>query len=110
MRLLVLGLFITLADAFYFDVVQLTQEIGARLNSTDGSVTLVDSQGRPTSDYGLAWGVPYSVCMNLTSDASTNAWTLVTWNQFVPMFATWLLPWLALTAPLPDETKDRAAD
>lgn len=48
--------------------------------------------------------------MNLTNNWSTNGWTLLTWNQFVPVFGTWLLPWLALTAQLPFETRDSATN
>src|SRR2546430_12935511 len=56
MRLLILGLLIMMADASgFFDPVQLKQEVRTRFNSTNGSVTLVDSQGRPTSDHGLVW-------------------------------------------------------
>jgi hypothetical protein len=72
------------------------------------SVTLVDGNNVPTDNISLAMGCRYSDCVRFSNQ--TTGWQLLTWNQFAPMFSAWLLPWLALTAQLPFETRGPATN
>lgn len=65
---------------------------------------LRDEHGNPTSNISTAWGITYPACLNIC----TAGQSFIEWNVFSPQFATWLLPWLALTAQLPFETRSRA--
>lgn len=73
--------------------------------SNDPSIDyLRDQNGKPTSNISTAWGISYQAC----KDLCTVGTSFVDWNDFSFQFSTWLLPWLALTAQLPFETKNRA--
>jgi hypothetical protein len=65
---------------------------------------LRDEHGNPTSNISTAWGITYPACLNIC----TAGQSFIEWNVFSPQFSTWLLPWLALTAQLPFETRSRA--
>lgn len=65
---------------------------------------LRDEHGNPTSNISTTWGITYLACLNIC----TAGQSFIEWNVFSPQFATWLLPWLALTAQLPFETRSRA--
>ena len=69
------------------------------------STFLYDQHGRPTSSMAQAWGISYSSCKTLCgSPVYRNGYD---WNALSQGLTSWLLPWLALTAQLPFETKDK---
>jgi hypothetical protein len=96
-RFLIVVLCATFVHGGYFNNLDLPAD-----NST---VPFVDCNGQPTKNASLTCGVTKAYCLQKT--VASPGWSLFTWNQFVPMFATWLAPWLALTAQLPYETKQR---
>jgi hypothetical protein len=112
LRISVLLLLATLSSGLFFDPTELAQTILGQANQTTSNnmstVTLVDNNGIPTTNQRKAWGCSYGDCMKYSN--GPNSWTFISWNIFVPMFATWYLPWLALTAQLPYETKDKATN
>lgn len=112
LRISILLLLATLSSSLFFDPTELAQTILDQANQTisnhTSTVTLVDQNGTPTTDQAKAWGCSYDDCMKYSS--GPNSWSFITWNNFVPMFSTWLLPWIALTAQLPYETKDKATN
>lgn len=68
------------------------------------STFLLDQDGRPTDNLADAWGISYGSCKVLCgSKDNTEAWS---WDFLSQDISSWLIPWLALTAQLPFETKD----
>ena len=66
---------------------------------------LYDRYGKPTSNVSQAWGISYESCTVLCgAPVNTQSYD---WNSISQGFTSWLLPWLALTAQLPFETKDK---
>ena len=66
---------------------------------------LYNQHGESTSDPSQAWGVSYESCKALCG--SPDNFDGYDWNSLIDSFTSWLLPWLALTAQLPFETKDK---
>ncbi len=67
------------------------------------STFLYDQYGKPTTDMSQAWGISYESCKHICG-AHPGSYH---WNSFSQGLTSWLLPWLALTAQLPFETKDK---
>ena len=66
---------------------------------------LYDQYGKPTKDMAQAWGISYEYCRTFCgAPVNTKAYD---WNLLSDGLISWLLPWLALTAQLPFETKDK---
>lgn len=72
--------------------------------SNRSTVPWATCDGKPTKNESLACGVTHDYC--LRQSKGYNDWQLLNWDDFVPQFATWLAPWLALLSQLPYETKD----
>ncbi|KAK3336166.1 hypothetical protein B0T19DRAFT_408717 [Cercophora scortea] len=68
------------------------------------AVTLLDKDGQPTQDPAQAWGIPLGLCD--TACGPRGDTEVFSWTVFSAAVAQWLLPWLALTAQLPYETRD----
>jgi len=87
-----------------FNFTQCALDAAALYNASPNSSFLVGSDGKYTNDPGLAWGITYDGCNALCGPrGGTEAFN---WGSFSAAFAQWVLPWLALTAQLPYETKD----
>lgn len=66
---------------------------------------LRDQHGNPTADMSQAWGISYESCKEICGvPVNTRSYD---WNSSSQGLTSWLLPWLALTAQLPFETKDK---
>lgn len=66
---------------------------------------LYNQYGKPTANMSQAWGVSYESCRGLCgTPVNTGNYN---WNSLSQGLTSWLLPWLALTAQLPFETKDK---
>ena len=66
-------------------------------NNTDNVDGGVDSSGNPTTNLTAVAGLTYETCkVQCGSDAET-----FDWRVFAQLFASWLLPWLALVSQLP---------
>ena len=69
---------------------------------------LYNQQGEPTGDSSQAWGISYQACVDLcTTEANSGSYN---WLFLSSGVASWLLPWLALTAQLPFATKDKTTN
>ena len=71
-------------------------------------LSLYDQHGRPTTTLADAWGISYSSCKVLcgTSDNFDD----YSWNFLSQGIGSWLIPWLALSAQLPFETKNKTTN
>lgn len=78
--------------------------IDFRFPSDRSTVLWATCDGQPTKNETLACGVTHDYCLDQTK--GYNDWQLFSWDLFVPQFATWLAPWVALISQLPYETKD----
>ena len=78
------------------------QAYSLALSNSSTSVFLVKSDGSLTSNLSEAWGITYPACL----DICPNGIASFDWIFFTTSVSSWLLPWLALTAQLPFETKD----
>lgn len=66
---------------------------------------LIDQYGKPTDDMSQAWGISFQSCKDICgTPVNTGGYN---WNALSQGLTSWLLPWLALTAQLPFETKDK---
>ena len=65
---------------------------------------LVQQDGSYTGNISDAWGIRYEACNRLCGPPGS--WESFDWAFFSSSFSSWLLPYLALTAQLPFETKD----
>lgn len=80
------------------------------LNSPNGSF-LRDQHGRPTASLDSAWGINYRSCKALCETCETMDNTeFYGWNFLSQGINSWLIPWLALTAQLPFETKNKTTN
>ncbi|KAL9118821.1 MAG: hypothetical protein Q9187_004624 [Circinaria calcarea] len=77
----------------------------ASVADVTNSTTLLDQDGVPTTNQSQAWGISYEACNTLCG--SLDGPSSFDWSFFSQGLSQWLLPWLALTAQLPFETKDR---
>lgn len=66
---------------------------------------LYDQYGKPTDNVSRSWGISYQSCQAICG-TPTNFDSYV-WGLFSQGLTSWFLPWLALTAQLPFETKDK---
>lgn len=63
-----------------------------------------DQSGKPTGNLSQAWGISYYDCKRLCQSQANSA--QYDWRLFTESLGSWLIPWLALTAQLPFESKD----
>ena len=68
---------------------------------------LYDQRGRRTGILANAWGISYYSCKALCGTEDNGGY--YDWGFLSQGVSSWLLPWLALTAQLPFETKDKTA-
>lgn len=73
------------------------------LSNSSTSVFLVRPDGSLTSNISEAWGITYPACLDLCGTGQAP----FDWVFFTTSIGSWVLPWLALAAQLPYETKDR---
>lgn len=66
---------------------------------------LYDQQGMPTTSLTSAWGISYFSCKALCGTRDNTEF--YDWDFLSQGITSWLLPWLALSAQLPFETKDK---
>ena len=97
--LLLLLFFISLVAAANFT--QCLEDFKANPNATGG----VDSHGHAVSAAD-AVGLTYRTCTERCGKASKS----FSWRQFAQLFASWLLPWLALISQLPFGSGDYVDD
>ena len=69
---------------------------------------LYDENGRHTDVLANAWGISYSSCKKLCGTEDNTGY--YDWGFLSQGVSSWLLPWLALTAQLPFETKDKTTN
>ncbi len=69
---------------------------------------LYDQQGRPTGNLDNAWGISYYSCKVLCGTEDNTGY--YDWDFLSQGVSSWLIPWLALTAQLPFETKGRTTN
>ncbi|MCJ1404405.1 hypothetical protein MMC11_007630 [Xylographa trunciseda] len=85
-----------------FNFTQCAIDVNRTFTNGFNSSFLVDSSGSFTNDWNDAWGITYSACITLCG----SGWEAFDWYFFSTSVSSWVLPWLALTAQLPYETKD----
>ena len=84
----------------------LCAEIAYQTYSNDPNNSfLYDQQGRPTGNLSNAWGISYYSCKALCGTEDNSGY--YDWGFLSQGVSSWLIPWLALTAQLPFETKDK---
>lgn len=66
----------------------------------------VDSQGFPVTNATEAVGLTYLTCIARCG----TGWESFNFKQFIQMFASWFLPWLALLSQLPFGSSNYADD
>ena len=69
---------------------------------------LYDQQGRPTGNFANAWGISYYSCNVLCGTEDNTGY--YDWDFLSQGISSWLIPWLALTAQLPFETKNKTTN
>ena len=69
---------------------------------------LRDQYGKPTDNVSRAWGISYQSCHAICGTPVN--FRSCDWSLLSQGLTSWLLPWLALTAQLPFETKDKQAN
>ena len=69
---------------------------------------LRDQHGRPTGILANAWGISYYSCKVLCGTEDNGGY--YDWGFLSQGVSSWLLPWLALTAQLPFETKGKTTN
>jgi len=75
----------------------------AEFLSAPNSTFLIASDGKFTSNLTQAWGISYESCNNLCGPRG--GWEAFDWSFFSASVSSWVLPWLALTAQLPYQTR-----
>jgi hypothetical protein len=99
--------FTTITNAVeIFNYTQCSIAANATYNAAPNDTFLRDQNGNPTSNFSEAWGISYYSCKVLCAGGSK----FIDWNVFSLQFGSWLLPWLALTAQLPFETKSKSTN
>ena len=86
-----------------FDYPSCAAAANATFAQDPNSIALRDQNGLPMTNLSEAWGISYESCKQVCQGGAK----AIEWNSFSLQFASWLLPWLALTAQLPFETKSR---
>lgn len=72
------------------------------------NIILYNQGGQPTSNLSEAWGINHYDCEN-SCGAQDNSGHY-SWGFISEGVASWLIPWLALSAQLPFETKDQTTN
>ncbi|MCJ1387087.1 hypothetical protein MMC17_010216 [Xylographa soralifera] len=89
-----------------FNFSQCAIDINTTFTVAFNSSFLVDSSGSFTTNLDNAWGITYDACKTLCG----SGWEAFDWYFFSTSVSSWVLPWLALTAQLPYETKDSSTN
>lgn len=74
--------------------------------SAPNSTFLIRSDGGFTDNLTVAWGISYESCNILCGPRG--GWEPFDWPFYSAGISSWVLPWLALTAQLPYETRSSA--
>lgn len=91
------------ASVSSFDLIDCVERARSlALSNSSTSVFLVKPDGSLTSNLSEAWGITYPACLDLCGTGTAP----FDWVFFTTSISSWLLPWLALAAQLPFETKD----
>ena len=77
-------------------------------SSAPNNSFLYDQRGNPTDSLDNAWGISYSSCKVLCGTEDNSEY--YAWDSISQGVTSWLIPWLALTAQLPFETKDKSTN
>lgn len=77
----------------------------AFLRNPNTSSFLYDRNGKSTGNISQAFGISYRACKDICRTPVHKKGN--DWNAIAQGVTSWLLPWLALTAQLPFETKDK---
>ena len=77
-------------------------------SSSPNNNFLYDQQGRLTGSLDDAWGISYKSC-NILCGTEDNT-EFYDWNFLSQGISSWLIPWLALSAQLPFETKNKTTN
>jgi hypothetical protein len=85
-----------------FDPTNIATLIHNSFKADNTSVSLRDYNNNVTYNISDAWGCSLSDCSRL---APQSGWMFIDWNILAPNLGAWLIPWLALTAQLPFETR-----
>ena len=72
------------------------------------NIFLYDQNGRPTASLDEAWGISYASCTALCGARDNTEF--YHWNFLSQGISSWLIPWLALSAQLPFETKNKTTN
>lgn len=96
--------FISATETFSFKKCALDAK-QAYLSSSNASF-VVTSEGVLTYNLSEAWGITYEACNNICKPRGE--WEEFDWTYFSVSVTSWVLPWLALTAQFPYDTKDTA--
>jgi len=83
-------------------------DVISRNSQEPNSIVILDKDGKPTNNQAEAWGIPVEVCDSMCGPRGSSE--AFDWPLFSAAIAQWLLPWLALTAQLPYETRDRTSN
>lgn len=71
-------------------------------------ISLYDQQGQLTVDISEAWGISYYDCKRFCGAQDNSGY--YDWEFLSQGVASWLIPWLALSAQLPCETRDQTTN
>ena len=77
-------------------------------SANPGNTLLVDQDGKPTTRLDDAWGINYPMC-HILCGTRDNA-QFYDWKFLAQGISSWLIPWLALSAQLPFETKNKTTN
>lgn len=92
-------------EAGSFNYSLCTEKADQTFTNAPNNTFLYDQQGRPTGILANAWGISYHSCKVLCGTEDNTGY--YDWGFLSQSVSSWLLPWLALTAQLPFETKDK---
>ncbi len=103
--LFVIVLNVSVVDAQGIDYSQCASDVKQTSWKATNITFLRDRYGNPTNTISQAWGISYEACKAICrGPVNTKGYG---WNTLSEALTSWLLPWLALTAQLPFETKDK---
>ncbi len=96
---------LSVVDAQGIDYSQCASDVNQIFWKATNITFLRDRYGSPTNNISQAWGISYEACKAICrGPVNTKGYS---WNALSEALTSWLLPWLALTAQLPFETKDK---
>lgn len=105
---LLLALLLGLPCAYAINFTQCANDARSVFLQLPNSSFLVQQDGSYTSNISDTRGMQYERCNRLCGPRGS--WEPFDWAFFSSSFSSWLLPYLAVTAQLPFETKDTPSD